>query len=125
MSFALRIHSIKNLITNEDLLSPKKRDGEVEVIEFGQHSFAFQAPLEFPQVHATILFEGAIILNGVEKSFQFTGKISSREIYEKHMRLNCDLMQYDPQLWKSCLHALKNKQDQADSLFHALKGVKK
>ena len=124
MSFALRIHSIKNLITNEELLSPKK-GAEIEVIEFNPHSFVFQASLDFPQVYAALLFDGVIVINGVEKEFQFTAKIQAREVYEKHTRLTCDLMQYDPQLWKSCLNALKQKQDQADSLFHALKGVKK
>ncbi len=123
MNFNMKISSIVNLTTNVELLKLNK-ERNIEVVEFNKHSIVFQVPAEFPILRSSILLSGIILIDGTESNFQFTGKITSCEVTEKQTRVACDLLQYDRNLWQSCLTFLKKNQERADRLFIAIKGEK-
>jgi len=117
----MKIVSVKNLTTDEDLLKAAKTF-EFEIVEIGTHNIIFDVPHIQKKFYANLLLKGVIAMKGEEVPFQFIGKVTSNETLEHATRLCIDLLQYDKQLWVQFIQQGKDKQERADLIFRSIKG---
>jgi hypothetical protein len=117
----MKIVSVKNLNTNEELLKPEKGHS-LTIVELGKQSVVFEIPLISQKFYSKILVTGTIHLKGDDVEFQFIGKVANSENYDNTTRVSVDLIQYDKNLWVQHLQVGRDKQDRADRIFHSIKG---
>lgn len=117
----MKIHSIKNLNTNEEVLKAGQ-SRQVEVIEVRKQSLIFEVSHLTQKFHANLLLSGVIHLKESKAPYQFICKIVSFEIFEDMSRIEVDLIQYDKELWVQFLQLKAEKQERADRIFRTIKG---
>lgn len=117
----MKIISVKNINTNEDILKSAK-DGHIEVVEVGKQNIVFETPLIPQKFYAKLLLSGTFNMKGDNIAFQFIGKMVSKENLENVTRVGVDLLQYDKQLWVQFLQLKAEKQNRADHIFRSIKG---
>lgn len=118
---SMKIVSVKNLNTNEELLKLDKSQ-TLTIVELGKQSIIFEIPLISQKFYSKILLTGTFHIKGENVAFQFIGKITNSENYDNTTRISVDLTQYDKNLWVQNLEVGREKQDRADRIFHSIKG---
>lgn len=117
----MKVISVKNLSTNEEILKADKVKG-AEVVEVEKQIVVFEFQYFPPKSYGNFLFLTELNMKRQNVQFEFIGKLISNELLENIHRVRVNLLQYDKHLWVRFLQRNAEKQDRVDGIIRSIKG---
>ncbi len=118
----LEIHSLQNLTTEFELIKNLKAR-PLEILEYADKSFTFEATPRICGLGTIIHIEGKFYIEGVEHDFLATGKVTQSEALDsgKHSKYTIELHRFEKGLWENFLNANLQSQLNTDMLFRSMR----
>ncbi|MBO9665891.1 MAG: hypothetical protein J7501_03685 [Bdellovibrio sp.] len=118
----LEIHCLQNLMTEFELIKNLKTK-PLEIFEFDDRCFSFQAPQKMCGLGLFVHLEGFMHIANEKHDFYATGKVTSTDTLEseKLSKYTIELHRFDKSLWEEFRKAVEQTQAATDTLFKSMK----
>lgn len=118
----LEIHSLQNLTTEFELIKNLKAR-PLEILEYSDKSFTFEATPRICGLGTIIQLKGKFHISGNEFDFLATGKVTQSESLDagKFSKYTVELHRFEKGLWDNFLNANLQSQLNTDMLFRSMR----
>lgn len=120
------INSLKNLITDTELLTPlsvDKNNAMATPIEYNLHTLTIEVSSKKCTLNQSVLISGLIKIEEKENKFTFTGKITKIiPSQDQRSLVEITLIQTDKTLWHNFIKAKELKQLRLDKIIRSFSG---
>ncbi|MEK2688036.1 hypothetical protein [Bdellovibrio sp. GT3] len=118
----LEIHSLQNLTTEFELIKNLKAR-PIQVLEYAEKSFTFEAAPRICGLGTILNFEGTYQIKGHVLEFLATGRVTHSEPLDdgKLAKYTVELHRFDKGIWESFMSANIQAQQTTDLLFRSMR----
>ncbi|WP_413575253.1 hypothetical protein ACLVWU_13200 [Bdellovibrio sp. HCB290] len=118
----LEIHSLQNLTTEFELIKNIKGK-PLQVLEYSEKTFAFEAGPRMCGLGTILNFEGKYHIRGHVVEFLGTGRVTRSEPLDegKSAKYTVELHRFDKGLWELFISANRQSQQSTDLLFRSMR----
>ncbi|WP_413584835.1 hypothetical protein [Bdellovibrio sp. HCB274] len=120
--YFLEIHSLQNLTTEFELIKNLKGK-PLQVLEYSEKSFTFEAVPRMCGLGTILNFEGKYHMRGQSIEFLATGRVTRSEPLDhgNTSKYTVELHRFDKGLWEVFLKANLQAQQSTDLLFRSMR----